>query len=54
MKRLFQCILTGFGVAAGASLFNKLVGVMKDPVKKANWKRKFNNIKNEIFKKDEE
>ena len=54
MKKLLHCVISGFGVAAGVSLFNKLARVAKDPVKKAKFKKKFTNIKNEIFKQDEE
>lgn len=54
MKKLLHSVISGFGVALGVSLFNKLIRVAKDPVKRAQMKKKFTNIKNEVFKKEEE
>lgn len=54
MKRFFEYILMGAGTALGYFGVNKMIKTWQDPVKKANVKRKFTNIKNELFKKDEE
>lgn len=54
MKRFFECVIKGAGTALGVYGMNKLIKTLQNPVKKAALKRKFTNIKNEIFKKDEE
>ena len=54
MKRFFEYIIMGAGTALGYFGVTKVIKTMQDPVKKATLKRKFTNIKNEIFKKDEE
>lgn len=54
MKRFLEYIVMGAGTALGYLGVTKLIRIWQDPVKKANLKRKFTNIKNELLKKDEE
>lgn len=53
MKRFLEYILMGAGTALGYFGVTKMIRVWQDPVKKAKVKRKFTNIKNELFSKEE-
>ena len=54
MKRFFEYILMGAGTALGYFGITKMIGVFQDPVKKANLKRKFKNVKDQLFDDGEE
>lgn len=54
MKKFFDYILMGAGTAVGYFGVTKAIKVLQDPVKKAKLKRKFANIKNELFKNEEQ
>lgn len=53
MKRLFHCIITGIGVTVGISIGKSLLDVFQNPVKRTKMKKKFTNIKNELFSNEE-
>ena len=45
MKKLFDAIIRGAGVAIGSFLITKGIHAMQDPVKRAKIKNKFEKIK---------
>lgn len=53
-KRFIGVVVLGIGMELGTVLVKEGVQIAKDPYKKATIKRKFNKIKDAIFKKDEE
>ena len=54
VKSLGAAIIIGAGMEIGSILIKKGEQIQKDPVKKAGIKRKFNKIKDTLFKKEEE
>ena len=53
VKSIGAAIVIGAGMEFGAVLVKKGVEISKDPIKKATIKRKFNKIKDTLFKKEE-
>jgi hypothetical protein len=53
-KSIGAAIVIGAGMEFGTILARKGAQIAEDPVKKAKIKRKFNTIKETIFKKEEE
>ena len=54
VKSIGAAIIVGAGMELGTILARKGAQIMGDPAKKAAIKRKFNKIKDAIFKKEEE
>ena len=52
MRKLIDSFKAGLGVVLGYALGKHIVDTLKNPVKRATLKKKFKNIKNEMFKKD--
>ena len=52
IKRFFNCILSGMGVTIGSVIAYTGIKVIKDPVKKANVKRRIKKIKDAVVNKD--
>jgi hypothetical protein len=54
LKSIGAAIVIGAGMELGTILAREGAQIAKDPVKKATIKRKFNKIKDTLFKKEEE
>ena len=54
IKTLLSAVLVGAATYVGYSLAEDGIRTVKDPYKRAAFKRKFNEIKRVIFKKGEE
>lgn len=48
MRSIFSAILQGAAITLGSTLITKGFEVLKNPVKKANLKRKIKNVKDAI------
>lgn len=53
-RKFLMSIVAGIGTTIGAFVAKECLVVAKDPVKRADVKRKVESIKNTIFKKEEE
>lgn len=54
MKRFFESFIKGAGTALGAYVMKEVIKTMQDPSKKSIIKRKFTNVKKELFETSEE
>ena len=54
VKSLLSAVLVGAATYVGYSLAEDGIRIVKNPCKRAKWKRKFNEIKTIICKKGEE
>ena len=54
VKSIGAAIIIGAGMELGSILAKRGAQIAEDPVKKASIKKKFNKIKDTLFKKEEE
>lgn len=54
MKKFFESFLKGAGTALGAYVVKETIKAIQDPNKRDAFKRKFTNVKKELFKTNEE